>query len=73
MSYSSDSPADRLASVRAAIERVMNSQAYSIGNRNVQYAQLGPLMKLEERLMREVQESGNNGQMASLGRMQDLT
>jgi hypothetical protein len=66
MAYSSDDPATRLAAVRAAIDRCLTSQAYSVRGRNQQTASLSALMALEEKLQQEVADSANGGGMASL-------
>ena len=63
MAYS-DSPTDRLASVRAAIERCLTSQSYSVAGRNQTMAQLSTLRQMERELM---EEAGNGGSMCSLG------
>ena len=70
MSYSSSSAQDRLDAVRAAIERCLASQEYSIGasGRRQRMAELKTLSEMEQRLIQEVNESGGNGgNMCSLG------
>lgn len=60
MSYDSDSPADRLAAVRAAIAKVLNSQEYATGGGNKQrYADLKALREMEKDLQREVDRQSN--------------
>lgn len=66
MSYTSDSASDRLAAVRAAIDRCLTSQSYSVRGRQQQAASLASLMALEEKLQQEVADSENGGTMASL-------
>lgn len=59
------SASDRLAAVRAAIEKVLHSQEYYVGSRRNRYAELRDLQKLEERLMDEVAaESGTSPYMS---------
>lgn len=65
MSYESDSPADRLAAVRKAIDACLTSQAYSIAGRNKQMANLADLRAMEKELMEEVGSSSES--MCSLG------
>lgn len=68
MAYGS-SASDRLASVRTAIDKVLNSQEYqtAAGQRN-KYAELKTLREMERELQEEVaQESGS---MVSVGRFE---
>ena len=61
------SAADRLASVRQAIDRCLTSQAYTIRGRSQQAAQLRDLRALEKELMEEADQESGGGMMASLG------
>lgn len=69
MSYASDSATDRLAAVRAAIDRCLTSQAYSVGNngRMQRMAELRDLRAMEKELIDEVSASSQGASMASLG------
>ena len=61
MSYNSDDAATRLAAVRAAIDRCLQSQAYSVGQRNQQMAQLRDLRAMEKELMQEAGQPSGGG------------
>ena len=61
MSYNSDDPATRLSAVRDAINRCLQSQAYSIGQRNQQMAQLRELRAMEKELIQEVSAPTGGG------------
>jgi len=63
MAYSS-SASDRLAEVRAAIQRCLASQSYSIAGRSQSMGQLSTLRQMERELMEE--DSQPSG-MCSLG------
>ena len=67
MAYTSDSAADRLAAVRAAINRCLTSQEYEIGSqgRRQRMADLRDLRAMEKDIQEEV-NSGIGGSMASL-------
>jgi len=73
MAYTSESASDRLAAVRAAIDRCLTSQEYGTGDRRQRMAELKTLREMESGLMQELNESTNSGNMASLGRIQDIT
>jgi hypothetical protein len=61
MAYNSDDAATRLSAVRDAIDRCLKSQAYSIGQRNQQMAQLRELRAMEKELMREASQASGGG------------
>lgn len=68
MSYESDSPADRLAAVRASIAKVLNSQEYEDGDIRNRYAQLKELRAMEKDLQNEVNQASSGitlGQMTT--------
>lgn len=67
MSYESDSPADRLAAVRAAINRCLTSQEYSIASRRQRSAELKDLRAMEKDLQQEIQTANDGGSMLTLG------
>ncbi len=67
MSYSSDSAADRLAAVRAAIDRCLTSQEYGINGRTQRMADLRELRAMERELIDEVQSSSSSGGGLSVG------
>lgn len=73
MSYESDSPVDRLASVRAAIERCLTSQEYSIASRKVRSAELSQLRAMERELMNECQMAADTAVSLSELGLQDRT
>jgi hypothetical protein len=61
MAYTSDSPTERLAAVRAAMARALDSQEYSLRGRRQRSAELRDLRALEKELMQEVaQQSGGS-------------
>lgn len=64
-SYDSSDAATRLKSVREAIDRCLKSQAYSVGARRQQMAELRELRAMERELLREVDQPSR---MATLGR-----
>lgn len=66
MAYTSDSATDRLAAVRAAMDRALTSQSYTTRARSQQMAQLSQLRELEKDLIQEVQDAAGGGGMASL-------
>lgn len=66
MSYESDDPSTRLARVRAAIDRCLDSQEYYAGSRRQRMAELRDLRKLEKELMDEVAVYAQGDSMASL-------
>lgn len=70
MSYESDSPTDRLAAVRASIQKVLNSQEWQRGPSRVQYAQLNQLRAMEKDLMAEVAASSGSGSCFTIGRIE---
>lgn len=70
MAYTSDSAADRLAAVRAAIDRCLTSQEYSIGARRQRTAELRDLRAMERDLMDEIEAGGGSGTMAGLVEME---
>lgn len=55
--------------MRAAIERCLAAEAYTVRGRSKQSASLNALMRLEERLMNEVNAENDSGCMASVGRI----
>lgn len=61
MSYASDDPATRLAAVRAAIDKVLNAQAYTVQDRELNRAKLSDLRQLEKDLIAEVNASDAAG------------
>ena len=61
MAYTSDSAADRLAAVRAAIDKCLTSQEYGINGRRQRMADLEQLRAMEQDLMRQVDVSSNGG------------
>lgn len=66
MAYSG-SASDRLTAVRAAIDKCLSSQMYSVRGRQQQMAQLRDLRQIEKELQEEVnQESGG---FVSLGQI----
>ncbi len=67
MAYTSESATDRLAAVRAAIDKCLASQAYTVRGRNQQMAQLATLRDMEKELQQEVGAENDGGLMASLG------
>jgi hypothetical protein len=58
-----------LAAVRAAIDRCLAAEAYTVRGRSKQSATLAALARLEERLIQEVQAESESGCMASVGRI----
>lgn len=64
------SASDRLAEVRAAIQRCLTSQSYSVAGRSQSMASLGELRKAERELMDEVNQPTS---MCSLGVVGGLT
>lgn len=44
----------RLTNVRAAIDRALQAQSYSVGGRQISHANLNSLMKLEKDLQRKL-------------------
>jgi hypothetical protein len=69
MAYS-DSAADRLAAVRAAIDRCLTSQAYSIADRRQQSANLRDLRALEKELQAEADASSSSTGGFSVGQLE---
>lgn len=65
MSYESDDPSTRLAAVRAAIQRCLTSQAYTVAGRQQTMAQLNTLRAMEKELQEEVGNTSDS--MCSLG------
>jgi hypothetical protein len=51
----------RLANVRAAIDRVMQMQSYSLSGRQVTHANLNQLMQLEKELQRKLARVSGSG------------
>jgi transketolase len=51
----------RLANVRAAIDRVMQMQSYSLAGRQVTHANLNQLMQLEKELQRKLARVSGSG------------
>lgn len=49
----------RLTNVRAAIDRALNVQSYSISGRQITHANLESLMKLEKELQRKLARLNN--------------
>lgn len=67
MAYTS-SAADRLAAVRAAIDKVLNSQEYREGDLSNRYAELKHLREMEKDLQIEVNQTSSGvtiGQMTT--------
>lgn len=64
-----DSAADRLAAVRAAIQKALTSQEYGVGDRRQKMADLRSLRELERELMHEV--AAESGGSVTLGSRQD--
>jgi len=56
MPYDAD-PYNRLASVREAINRVLNAQEYSVGSRRTKYAELAQLRELEAAILAEINQT----------------
>ena len=69
MAYSSDVN-DRLTEVRAAIQRCLSSQSYSVAGRSQAMAQLSTLRQMEVELMREANQPSG---MCTLGVVGSLT
>ena len=65
MTYSS-SAADRLVAVRAAIDRCLVTQEYTVRGRMQRMASLKDLRALEVELMDEVNASSNSGAMCEV-------
>lgn len=72
MAYTSDDPSDRLAAVRAAIDRCLTSQEYGTGNRKQVAARLDFLRQLERDLIEEVANTTGGDSMASLAEVAPL-
>ena len=51
----------RLSKVRAAIDKVLSAQSYSIGQHSVNKVQLNQLMQLEKDLMRRLARATGSG------------
>lgn len=62
-----DSPENRLVAVRAAINRCLTSQEYSIAGRRQVNAELRQLRELEKDLITEVNSASGGDSMCSLG------
>lgn len=69
MAYTSESAVDRLAAVRAAIARCLESQEYYVGPRRQRMAELRDLRQLERELQNEVNSTAAGESMASLAQM----
>jgi ABC-type proline/glycine betaine transport system ATPase subunit len=68
MAYTSGTAADRLAAVREAIDRCLTAEAYTVRGREKRSASLMALMKLEEKLIEQVNAESNGGQMGRVAR-----
>lgn len=71
MAYTSDSAEDRLAAVRAAIARCLESQEYYVGSRRQRMAELRDLRSLERDIMSEIAATSGGTSMASLAEFGD--
>ncbi len=61
--------ADLLAETEAAISACLQSQAYTVGERQQQRARLAELQSFRKELIAEVQAGGGCGRMATLGQI----
>lgn len=70
-SYTSDDPVERLAAVRASINRCLQAQQFSQRGRLMMQAQLSSLREMEKDLMQEVADSANGANPVSLARFSE--
>lgn len=72
-SYESSDPTERLAAVRASINRALQAQSYTVRGRTHQSALLKQLQALEQDLMQQVEDAEGGGSMSSLAINTDPT